>query len=525
MTVSPHEHDLGWKPSFNPWIISISVMLATFMEVLDTSIANVALPHIAGSMSATTEEATWVLTSYLISNAIILPTTGWLSRYFGRKNFLIGCIILFTIASAFCGAATSLGMLIVARVLQGAGGGALQPIAQAVMLESFPHNKRGLAMAVYGMGVVVAPIIGPTLGGWITDAHSWRWSFYINVPIGIIAVLMAQTFVEDPPYIRSQRATRIDYVGFGFMAVWLATLQIFLDKGQQEDWFASNFIVTLAIISCLTFLAFVIWELRVDQPIVDLRILLNRNFTLGILMIFALGAVLYATIALLPLLLQTVLGYSAYRSGLTLSPRGFGSMFAMILVGRIIGIVDTRWLMALGFVLLGWSAFMFGGFDLNISMRSVIWPNIVNGMSTGLIFVPLTTICMGTLPNEQMGNATGIYNLMRNLGGGFGISAVTTMLARSAQSHQSTLAAHMNAYNPAYTERLQSYVDALTPHLGHHAAVQAAHGMIYEELVKQANLWSYVADFRLLGYLCLACAPLMFLFKRVKPKPGAVAAH
>jgi DHA2 family multidrug resistance protein len=525
MTVSPEEQDRAWKPSFNPWIISISVMLATFMEVLDTSIANVALPHIAGSMSASTEEATWVLTSYLVSNAIILPTTGWLSRYFGRKNFLIACIILFTLASALCGAANSLGLLIFARILQGAGGGALQPIAQAVMLESFPHHKRGMAMAAYGMGVVVAPILGPTLGGWITDAYSWRWSFYINVPIGIIAVLMAQAFVEDPPYIRGQRSTRIDYIGFGFMAVWLATLQIMLDKGQQEDWFASHFIVTLAVISGLAFLAFVAWELHVAQPIVDLRVLLNRNFTIGILMIFALGVVLYGTIALLPLFLQTLLGYPAYQSGLTLSPRGFGSMFAMIVVGRIIGRVDSRWLMAVGFGLLAYSAFLFGGFSLDISMRSVIWPNIINGMSTGLIFVPLTTICMGTLPNEQMGNATGIYNLMRNLGGGLGIAMVTALLSRSAQTHQATMAAHMTPYDPAFMERLHALTSALTPQLGANAAGQAAYAMIYDELLRQANLWSYVADFRLLAYLCLACMPLVFLFKRVKARRGAVAAH
>jgi len=525
MTVSPQEQDLGWKPSFNPWIISISVMLATFMEVLDTSIANVALPHIAGSLSASTDEATWVLTSYLVSNAIILPTTGWLSRYFGRKNFLIACVILFTLASALCGAANSLGLLIFARVLQGAGGGALQPIAQAVMLESFPHEKRGMAMAAYGMGVVVAPILGPTLGGWITDAYSWRWSFYINVPIGVIAVLMAQAFVEDPPYIRGQRSTTIDYIGFGFMAVWLATLQILLDKGQQEDWFASHLIVTLAIISGLSFIAFVIWELRVDQPIVDLRVLLNRNFTLGIIMIFALGVVLYGTIALLPLFLQTLLGYPAYQSGLTLSPRGFGSMFAMILVGRIIARVDTRWLMALGFGLLAYSAFLFGNFNLDISMRSVIWPNIINGMSTGLIFVPLTTICMGTLPNDQMGNATGIYNLMRNLGGGFGIASVTTLVSRSAQTHQATFIPHLTPYDPAFLERLHAYTAALTPKLGAVAAAKAAYAKIYQEAVLQANLAAYVADFRLLGYLCLGCVPLMFLFKRVRPRKGAVAAH
>src|SRR5678815_469106 len=267
----------NWKPSFNPWLIATSVMLATFMEVLDTSVANVALPHIAGNLSATPEESTWVLTSYLISNAIILPATNWLGHYFGRKRFLIVCIGIFTLSSALCGAASSLGMLLVARVLQGAGGGALQPIAQAVLLESFPSDKRGSAMAVYGMGIVVAPIIGPTLGGWITDNYSWRWIFYINVPVGIIAMLMAKTFIEDPPYIRSQRPGRIDYIGFGLMAVGLASLQIVLDKGQEDDWFSSGFITKAIVIAVVTLIGFIIWELRTKEPIVNLRVLANRN--------------------------------------------------------------------------------------------------------------------------------------------------------------------------------------------------------------------------------------------------------
>src|ERR1043165_6601603 len=275
----------NWKPSFNPWLIAAAVMLATFMEVLDTSVANVSLPHIAGNLSATPEESTWVLTSYLISNAIILPATNWLGQIFGRKRFLIVCIGIFTLSSALCGAATSLGMLLFARVLQGAGGGALQPIAQAVLLESFPAERRGSAMAVYGLGIVVAPIIGPTLGGWITDNYSWRWIFYINIPVGLLAMLMAKTFIEDPPYIRSLRPGRIDYIGFGLMAGGLATLQLVLDKGQEEDWFASPFIIRSILIAVVALIAFVIWELRTKDPIVNLRVLKNRNFAVGTTMI------------------------------------------------------------------------------------------------------------------------------------------------------------------------------------------------------------------------------------------------
>src|SRR5213082_24013 len=329
-----------WTPSFNPWLIAAAVMLATFMEVLDTSVANVALPHIAGNLSATPEESTWVLTSYLVSNAIILPATNWLSRYFGSKRFLITCIIIFTLSSALCGAATSLSMLIVARVLQGAGGGALQPIAQSVLLESFPPEKRGQAMAVFGMGIVVAPIIGPTLGGWITDNYSWRWIFYINVPVGALAVFMTNAFVEDPPYIKNQRPGRIDYIGFGLMAVGLATLQLVLDKGQEEDWFSSSLITWATVFAVVALVAFVVWELRSKEPIVNLRILKNRNFAVGTLLITLMGVVLYGSIALLPLFLQTLMGYPATASGMAVSPRGFGSILSMLVVGRLVGRVN-----------------------------------------------------------------------------------------------------------------------------------------------------------------------------------------
>src|SRR5438270_6956619 len=370
-----------WKPSFNPWLIAASVMLATFMEVLDTSVANVALPHIGGNLSATPEEATWVLTSYLVSNAIILPATNWLSRYFGRKRFLIVCIVIFTLSSALCGAAASLGMLIVARILQGAGGGALQPIAEAVLMESFPPEKRGSAMAVFGMGIVVAPIIGPTLGGWITDNYSWRWIFYINVPIGILAIFMANIFVEDPPYIRDQRPGRIDYLGFGLMALALGTMQLVLDKGQEDEWFASSFITGFAILSAAALIAFIIWELRSREPIVDLRVLVNRNFAVGTSLMIVMGVVLYGTIALLPLFLQTLMGYPAVESGMAVSPRGFGAVTSMLIVGRLINRVRGRYLVMFGFSVLAYSIYLFSKINLEISISSIVWPNIVSGFA------------------------------------------------------------------------------------------------------------------------------------------------
>ena len=509
-----------WTPSFNPWLIAAAVMLATFMEVLDTSVANVALPHIAGNLSATTEESTWVLTSYLVSNAIILPATNWLGRYFGRKRFLIICIIIFTLASALCGAAASLGMLIVARILQGAGGGALQPIAQAVLMESFPPEKRGQAMAVFGMGVVVAPIIGPTLGGWITDNYSWRWIFYINIPVGILAIFMANMFIEDPPYIRNQRPGKIDRFGFALMAIGLGTLQLVLDKGQEEDWFHSSLITGAAIFAAVTLIAFVIWELSTKEPIVDLRVLKNRNFSVGTSIMTMMGIVLYGTIALLPLFLQTMLGYPAVQSGLAVSPRGFGSIASMILVGRLIGKIDGRYLVMFGFLVLGYATYRFSDINLTVSSSSIVWPNIISGFAMGFIFVPLTTMAMGTLANEQMGNASGVFNLMRNTGGSIGIATMTTMLSRGSQIHQATLTQHINPYDPIVQQRIQEIARALPGGGG----VEQAYGVVYGMVVRQAMVLSYIDNFRMLAFLCFLCVPAVFLFKRVRAK-GPVPMH
>ncbi|HEY0544777.1 MAG TPA: DHA2 family efflux MFS transporter permease subunit [Pyrinomonadaceae bacterium] len=512
----------AWTPSFNPWLIAAAVMLATFMEVLDTSIANVSLRHIAGTLSASTEEATWVLTSYLVANAIILPITGWLSSYFGRKRLLITCIIIFTSASALCGAANSLTMLIVARVLQGIGGGVLQPTAQAVMMESFPFEKRGQAMAVYAMGIIVAPIIGPTLGGWITDNYSWRWIFYINVPVGIAAVLMAWWFIENPPYLKRAIGSRIDYLGFGLLAIFLSTFQIVLDTGQQNDWFASGQIVLLTFVAILSLIAFVFRELTVEEPIVDLRILKNRNFGVGTLLMTIVGGVLYGTTALLPLFLQTLLGYPAVTSGLAVSPRGIGSMASMLIVGRLIGKIDSRVLMTFGFAVLAISMYMLVGVNLDIATSNIVWPNIINGFAMGFIFVPLTTTATGTLAREQMSNAAGIYSLMRNLGGGLGISAVTTLLARGAQQHQAVMVSHLTPYDAAFQQRMQQLRGAFGSSV---TGTQKAYEAIYGVLARQANLLAFVDNFRLLMFVCLACIPLVFLLRRVRGGAGGGAMH
>lgn len=500
-------------------------MLATFMEVLDTSVANVSLPHIAGNLSATTDEATWVLTSYLVANAIILPATNWLGNLFGRKRFLISCIGLFTLASALCGAANSLGFLVLARVLQGAGGGALQPISQAVLLESFPPARRGAAMAVFAMGVVVAPILGPTLGGWITDNYTWRWVFYINLPIGLLAALMANAFIEDPPYLKRVSASSIDYIGFGFLAIWLASLQYVLDKGQELDWLGSHAIVWCLVVSGAAFVGFIVRELTAEHPLVDLHVLKNRNFAVGAGLIALLGALLYGTTAVLPLFMQNLLHYTALDAGLALSPRGIGAFAATIIVGRLVGRMSNRLLIGAGFIVLAYSSFMLGHINLDIGMSSIVWPSIINGIAISFVFVPLTTSTMGTLSQEQMGNATGIFNLMRNLGGSIGIAGITTLLARSAQTNQAQLVRHFSPFNPVFQQHVAQITAGLTPHSGAWLAAKQAQAILYGMLQSQATLLSYVHNFRLFGLICLLTTPLVFLFKKVPKGKAPISAH
>jgi DHA2 family multidrug resistance protein len=512
-----------WRPRSSPVLIALSVMLGTFMEVLDTSVANVALPHIAGSLSATPEQATWVLTSYLISNAIVLPVTAWLSAVFGRKRFLLTCIVIFTLASAACGAATSLGILIGARVLQGVGGGALQPIAQAILLESFAPARRGRAMAAYSMGVIVAPILGPTLGGWITDSYSWRWIFYINLPVGFLALAMTQAFIEDPPYLRRTTLRRIDYWGLAFMAIGLATLQIVLDKGQQDDWLAAVWIRWALTLSAAAMVAFVVRELMTDEPIVDLRILGDRNFAIGTLLITAMGIVLYATTAMLPLFLQTLLGYPALEAGLAISPRGLGALLSAIAAGRLIGIVDSRLIVSAGFGLLALSGVWLSRLTFDVAWSNIAFVTFLNGLANPLIFIALSTMSFATLGREQMGGATGIYNLMRNLGGSVGISMATTLLARRAQVHQNVLVAKMTPYDPVFQQRLDALRQVLTPKVGASAAAQQALAILYKTLIAQATLLAFVDNFRLITVLAVCSIPLALLLKRARarPAPGA----
>lgn len=514
-----------WRPKANPWLIAGAVMAATFMEVLDTSVANVALNHIAGNLSASADEATWVLTSYLVSNAVVLPASGWLGRYFGRRKFLISCICIFTLASAWCGAATSLGMLILARIVQGAGGGALQPIAQAVLLETFPAEKRGSAMSVYAMGVVVAPILGPTLGGWMTDNLTWRWVFYINLPIGILAATLCFLFLEDPPYLKETKAGRIDYVGFSLLILWIGCLQVMLDKGQDADWFSSPFIRVLAAGATLGFIAFLIWELAVPNPIVNLRVLLDRNLAIGALLNVTVGAILFGTTAVLPQFLQNLMNYPALQSGLVMSPRGLGAIVGSMVAGRIISRVDGRAWMAQGAVLLAVTMYLLGQVNLSIAPSNVIWPIILSGFAVTSIFVPMTTFSMATVSRQQMGDATGLTSLLRNLGGSVGISLITTLVTRGTQAHQNLLVGHMTPYDAPFRNQLSVLQHSLAAQgAGPVAARHEAYGLMYQTLQQQAGLWAYVDQFRMLVLACGLLVPLVFLFKKAsRPLPKEMA--
>ena len=509
----------------NPWLIAVSVMLATFMEVLDTSIASVALPYIAGSLSATNDEATWVLTSYLVANAVILPTSSWFSLRFGRKRFLITCIIIFTISSFMCGAATSLAMILIARAVQGAGGGALQPLSQAILLESFPPEKRGIAMAVFALGVVVAPVLGPTLGGWLTDTYSWRWAFYINVPIGIFAVFMISRQVEDPPYIKNAKPGKIDGIGLGLLAVWLGCLQIILDKGQEDDWFGAAWIRYAAVILVIGFVLFLVRQFRHKHPLVNLRVFRYRNFTLGCILIGLFGAAIYGLITLLPLLYQELLGYNAFAAGWAVSPRGIGAIVAMPIIGVLTAKIDNRWLIGMGFVLFGISSLWFGHVDLQISQWSFIWAIVISGFGSGAIFVPLSTVTMDGIPNEEIGNASGLYNLMRNIGGSIGISVVSTLIARHEQLHRNELVHSLTPGNPtlqAQLERLRHFLVAQGASM--ETAVQQSYGLLQAQLTQQARLWAYVDDFRYIALLCFGCIPIVLLLRKAKRKKGAIGA-
>ncbi|HEU4414583.1 MAG TPA: DHA2 family efflux MFS transporter permease subunit [Candidatus Angelobacter sp.] len=507
------------KPAINPWIIAISVMLGTFMEVLDTTVVNVSLQHIAGSLSVTPEEATWVLTSYLVANAIVLPLTGWLGNYFGRRNVLLASVGGFTIFSFLCGIAPNLPLLIVFRVFQGATGGGLQPLSQAILMEAFPPEKRAKAMAFWALGIVVAPMLGPVLGGWITDSYSWRWLFYINIPIGIAAVIMALLFIHDPPYIKRGEGG-VDYWGIGYLALGIGALQIMLDKGQEEDWFGSHFILILAILCVIGFVFFVVRELVTGHPVVQLRIFKNRTYSTGVFLMTVLGFVLYGSTVLLPLWLQTLMGYSALEAGMAMLPRGLGSFLFMPIVGILMGKIEARKLLAAGLIISSFSIWQLSRLNLNAGYWDIFWPQLLQGTSMGLLFVPLTTITNGLIPKEQMGNATSLFNLMRNIGASIGIASVTTISARHSQIHINTLGSNVNPYNPAAQSMMASMTKAFMARgMDLATATKQAYAGLFGMVQQQAAMMGYVDVFFLLAIMFAACLPLILLMKK-PPKGG-----
>ena len=508
----------NWKSERNPWYSASAVMLTIFMVVLDSSIANVALPHIAGSFSATRDESTWVLTSYLVANGVIIPSTAWFSTLMGRKNFLLFSTLLFTVASALCGIATSMTMLIIARVLQGIGGGAIMPIAQAVMMEEFPPEERGVAMSVFGFGVIFALIIGPTLGGWITDTYSWHWIFLINVPIGFISLWMIKKYIEDPPYARKGKVNKVDYWGFGLLTVWLFVLQIILDNGQKSDWFGARWVRWSATLVAITFIAFIIRELVIKEPIVDLKVFKDKNFSIGTILHFVIGAVLYSTLAILPLFLQQLMGYTSTLSGLAISPRGFGSLTGLVICAILANRVDQRWVITIGMILLAFSNILFGTLNLQISMSNIIIPNIICGAAFSMIMIPLMTIAFVTLKNNQMTNATGVFNLAKSVGGAIGTSAVSTMVSRMSQVHQTHLIRNLTYSHPGFVEKLAALQSGIASMAGSGLASAKANVVVYKQLVQQSTLLAYMDCFKIYAAMLIALIPLIFLFQKVKYK-------
>ncbi len=532
MAVAAHEPagtseqpQAGSPPASNPWIVAISVMLATFMEVLDTAIASVALPYIAGSLSASNSEATWVLTSYLVANAVILPASNWFALRVGRKRFLLFCVVVFTIASFFCGAAPSLAFILIARVVQGAGGGALQPLSQAILLESFPPAKRGAAMALFGFGIVVAPVLGPTLGGWLTDTYSWRYAFYINIPVGALAVFMISRFVHDPPYIKNAKVGPFDNLGFGLLAVWTGCLQIILDKGQEDDWFGATWIRWATLFLVVSLVWFIVRSWRTPGSLVNLKVLKNRNFAVGCLLISMLGVAIYTTITVLPLYYQEVLGYTAFTAGLVVGPRGIGSILGMPVIGILSSKVDNRYLLSAGFIVFGVCSILFSRVNLSMGPYTLLIPIVVTGFALSFVFVPIASMATSTISNEGMGNATGIFNLLRNIGGSIGISAAQTILIRRAAFHQTQIAASAPMSGYWFQQRMSRLAGFLGHQLGTGAGRPAAGATLYQQLQQQALLWSFVDVFRWTALLTFLAGGMVWLFPRVKGKGGAAALH
>lgn len=522
----PHQE---WHAPFNPWLIAFVSTIATFMEVLDTTIVNVSLPHIAGNLGVEVEDSTWVLTSYLVSNAIILPLSAWFSSVLGRRNYYLICIALFTTSSFCCGLAPNLGLLVLFRLIQGIGGGGLQPSTQAIMVDTFPARLRGMSMAIYGMTVVVAPIIGPTLGGWITDNFSWRWVFFINVPIGILAVVLCSHFITDPPYLIRRRGKdrfRVDFIGLGLISLGIGCLQTVLDLGERKDWFSSNLITDCAIIAGVALVVGLIWELIHDDPIVDLRLLRDRNFGVAVAIMLVFGCALYASTALLPLFMQTLLGYTSMQSGLAISPGGLVVMAMMPFIGWAVNRVDVRLMIGFGMLVIAYSLYDMGFFNPLIDFWTVVNARIIQSFGLSFIFVPINTVAYAYIAKEHRGSASSLINLARNLGGSVGISLTTSLITRRSQVHQVFLSEHLSPYIHNASVAYHELAARMTMHFGSSVTgALAAKQALYLTVLQQARALAFEDAFRFVAPLILVAAPLVLLMRLPKEQSDDIPVH
>ena len=502
--------------NINPWLACLPTMASAFMFVLDETIANVALPHMAGSFSVSREESMWILTSYLIASGIVIPMVGWFSKVMGRKNFFMFSIILFTLASALCGFAQNMETMVFARILQGFGGGGLLPVSQAILLENFKPAERGKAMAMFGLVIVIAPIIGPVIGGWITENWSWPYIYFINLPIGILALSLTKALVYDPPYAQKQDGVKGDFLGFFLLTVFLASLQIVLDKGNNADWFNAPWICWLSAVAFFSGVAFFISQIKNKEALTDLSVFKDKNYFIGTSVQVVMQGVLLASLAILPQFLQSLMGYDAYRSGLSMMPRGIGALCAMMLCATMSNKIDNRLLVVLGLILMGVAGWQLGTLNLQIAPINIAIPNVLYGLGLGLAMIPIITLSMATIKNEQMTNASGLQNLLKNIGGAFGTSIVATLLSRGGQKHQYMLIEHLNDYVQPYTERLQAMSGAFMSTFDYNTATYLGQNMIYKQLMQQATLMAFIDAFRVFAIACIVIIPLIFLIKGIK---------
>jgi DHA2 family multidrug resistance protein len=527
-----------WRPKGNPWLIALTVTLATFMEVLDTSIANVALPHIAGGLGASSDEATWVITSYLVANAVILPASAYFTTFIGRKKFYMMCVVMFGISSMLCGIAPSLAMLVFFRILQGAGGGGLAPSEQAILADTFPPHQRGQAFALYGLAVVAAPAIGPTLGGWITDNYNWRWIFFINVPVAILSLFLTNRMVEDPPHITAEvkeskrKGLNLDYFGFGLLALGFGSLEFVLDKGQEDDWFGSHLIATFTFLCVVSLTTLIFWELRQlklgHRPILNLTLFKRKTFIVSFILLFVLGFSLYASTVLIPQFVQSLLGYTAELAGFVISPGGVTIMLMMPIVGVLVSRVDPRYMITFGFSLLGISLLRMHSLSLQSSFKDIMWLRIEQAASLAFLFIPINTISYNGVPQSQNNDVSGLSNLARNIGGSVGTSFVATMLARRSQAHQAVLGRNLTTGDNFFQERIHTLAGFLQGRAGSGSAsdgTAAAQGFIYNQVHQQAGMLAYLDIISVLAIFSLAMVPLVWIIGKPAKPSGDVVAH